>query len=278
MTERLADVTERIRSIRQLGAVVNAMTGIAAARARTARGQLEAVDLYAGNIAAAMARMVEGGGPGPRDAGQGRGALLLFCAEQGFAGAFTERVLDAVADDTGDDLFLIGTRAAAVASQRGLAPRWTASMPSHSPSIPKFADRMLGTLSADLASGRIGRLDAVYTVWRKGAARVERRRLLPLDPADLPQVTGDAPLIQLDRAALLTALGGEYLHAQLCQAALHAFAAENEARMAAMSAARAQVERELAADQAVERRVRQEATTAEIIELASGEQASRGRR
>ena len=54
MTERLADISARISGIRQLGAVVNAMKGIAAARAHTARTQLEAVDSYAASIAAAI--------------------------------------------------------------------------------------------------------------------------------------------------------------------------------------------------------------------------------
>ena len=54
MTERLADINARIEGVRQLGAVVNAMKGIAAARARTARAQLDAVDSYAATIAAAI--------------------------------------------------------------------------------------------------------------------------------------------------------------------------------------------------------------------------------
>ena len=62
MTERLADVSARIDGIRQLGAVVNAMKGIAAARARTAREQLEAIDSYAATVAAAMSSLL-----GPAD-------------------------------------------------------------------------------------------------------------------------------------------------------------------------------------------------------------------
>ncbi len=77
--------------------------------------------------------------------------------------------------------------------------------------------------------------------------------------------------------ALLDALTPDYLHAQLCRAALHSFAAENEARMEAMAAAHNQTERQLASLQATQRRVRQEEITAEIIELAAGEAASRER-
>ena len=56
MTDRLADITARIGGIRQLGAVVNAMRGIAAARAQQARSQLVAVDSYAKTIALAIGR------------------------------------------------------------------------------------------------------------------------------------------------------------------------------------------------------------------------------
>jgi F-type H+-transporting ATPase subunit gamma len=66
MTERLADISARIESISQLGAVVNAMKGIAAARAHTARAQLEAVDSYAATIAAVMSSAL---GPEARSQG-----------------------------------------------------------------------------------------------------------------------------------------------------------------------------------------------------------------
>jgi F-type H+-transporting ATPase subunit gamma len=46
MTERLADITARVDSISALGSVVNAMKGIAAARARMARTQVDEVEAY----------------------------------------------------------------------------------------------------------------------------------------------------------------------------------------------------------------------------------------
>jgi F-type H+-transporting ATPase subunit gamma len=85
----------------------------------------------------------------------------------------------------------------------------------------------------------------------------------------------NAPLLNLAPEALLSELTADYLHAQLCNAALHAFAAENEARMEAMAAAHNQIERQLSALRARQQNVRQEEITAEIIELAAGETASR---
>ncbi len=107
MTERLADVSARIDGIRQLGAVVNAMKGIAAARASTARAEIKAVDSYAATIAAAISNALGPASPASSaktSGGQADGStgLLVFCAEQGFAGAFSERILDSIEDRTVD--------------------------------------------------------------------------------------------------------------------------------------------------------------------------------
>ncbi len=77
---------------------------------------------------------------------------------------------------------------------------------------------------------------------------------------------------------LLERLAAEYLYAQLCEAAMHAFEAENEARMMAMASAKTNIETKLAALSHRERQVRQEEITAEIIELATGGQTLTGPR
>jgi F-type H+-transporting ATPase subunit gamma len=279
MTERLTNISARIDGIRQLGAVVNAMRGIAAARAQQARNQLVAVDSYAETIARAIGRtlaMVPV--PSPAGSRTARPGLVLFCAEQGFAGAFSERVLNAVRDDLAvSELFLVGTRGSAVAMERHLAVGWSSPMPSHSPGIPKLADRMAEALYAQIAKGKIDRLDAVFSRWQPGqGVRIERRQLFPLDMSVFRRPTdANVALVNLPPNALLIDLTADYVHAQLCNAALHAFAAENEARMEAMASARSQIERQLSRLQAMERIVRQEEITAEIIELAAGETASR---
>jgi F-type H+-transporting ATPase subunit gamma len=279
MTERLADIGARVEGVRQLGAVVNAMRGIAAARVQQARGQLVAVDGYAATIAAAIGRalaLFPAGAPaGTRRAG--RLALVLFCAEQGFAGAFSERVLDFAAGDLSTaKLFLIGTRGVAAAAERGLVAGWQTAMPAHTSGIPRLADRIAAALYASIAAGEIDRLDAIFSRWRPGdGSHARRARLLPVDPALFPRETAhDAPLTNLPPDALLNGLTADFLHARLCDAALHAFAAENEARMQAMESAREQIERQLSTLRAVQRRVRQEEITSEIIELAAGESAS----
>ena len=202
MTERLADITARIEGIRQLGGVVNAMRGIAAARAQQARTLLAAVDGYALIIAAAIGSAVsllpsdrQGGA-----AGSTRCGLILFCAEQGFAGAFSERILDAAgADLISSDLFLVGTRGATAAAQRNIVPRWKSAMPSQSLGIPKLADGIAEALYARIATGEIGALDAIFSYWQPGeGTHIERRRLFPLDRTAFARPPNrDAPLLEL---------------------------------------------------------------------------------
>lgn len=282
MTERLADISDRIEGVRQLGAVVNAMKGIAAARARVARTQLEAVDGYAATIAAAMSSAIRPDATASeKKTGRttGRIGLLVFCAEQGFAGAFSERVLDSIGGDLKTEtLFLIGSRGLSIAPSRGLAPVWTAAMPAHTPGIPKLADAITKEIYHRVAQGRIDGLDVLFTGWESGRPEVVRQALFPVDLSDYPPAGIEPPLMQLPADTLIDSLGADYFHALVCRAALHAFAAENEARMEAMSSAGSQIERELEAFQATLRRVRQEAITAEIIELGTGAASARDAR
>jgi F-type H+-transporting ATPase subunit gamma len=278
MTLRLADIGARIEGVEQLGAVVNAMRGIAAARAQQARTQVDAVDRYAATIAAAIGRalalMPSHAVANP--AKPTRPTLVVFAAEQGFAGAFSERVFASLGNElAGSLLFLVGTRGSTVLAERGIEPQWRGAMPSHSAGIPKLAEQISEALYGGIATGEIVRLDVVFSQWEPGhTAAIQRAALLPLDLSRFPSPTAtNAPLHNLAPADLLAGLTADYLHAQLCHATLHAFAAENEARVQAMAAARDQVGRQLTDLRAKERTVRQEEITEEVIELAAGASA-----
>jgi len=266
-----AELRSRIEGIRQLGGVVRAMTGIAGARARTARAQIAAVEGYADSLGDALAQAMAGiegdAAPAP-----GRPAVVAFCAEQGFVGGFSERVLEAVAQDQADsDLFLIGSRGVASAAVRGLVPVWSAAMPSRSASLPKFADQVVASV---FAQGDLRPVTVVHTVWARGQGHVERFSLFPLMP-EPGAAQHAAPLANLPAAELATSLSLDRLHALMTRAALRAFVAENEARMASMAAASRQIDAELGVLEALARRMRQEAITSEIIEIASGGMAAR---
>ena len=105
----------------------------------------------------------------------------------------------------------------------------------------------------------------------------ECRLLLPFDFRRFAvQVSGQPPLITLAPSTLLARLAEEYVFAELCEAALAAFAAENEARVATLLAAKNNLEHMHSDLQALEQQIRQDEITAEVVELASGAEA-RGR-
>jgi F-type H+-transporting ATPase subunit gamma len=278
MTARLADITARIEGIGQLGTVMSAMRGIAGARAQQARGQLAAVEHYAAGVTGAIGRVLSLISAGTGAAAPLRPALVIFCAEQGFAGAFSEHVLDAAGPELHTaSLFLIGTRGLAAARERGLTPGWSSPLPAHSAGIPRLADDIAQALYQRIAAAGLNQIDALFSRVQPGQTiTVERQRLLPFDLAAIPRAPpGGQPILNLAPEALLRGLLADYLHAQLCSAALHGFAAENQARMEAMAAAHQQVERQLESLRSAQRVVRQEEITAEIIELSAGEMASR---
>ncbi|MBA3053449.1 MAG: hypothetical protein FP826_00605 [Sphingomonadales bacterium] len=78
------------------------------------------------------------------------------------------------------------------------------------------------------------------------------------------------PLINIAPQALVSQLAEEYVFAELCEALMLSFAAENDARMRAMIAARTNVANKLDMLTASARRIRQEEITNEVIELAAG--------
>jgi F-type H+-transporting ATPase subunit gamma len=207
----------------------------------------------------------------------GRLAVALLCAGQGFAGAFSQRVLAAAGADLASyELFVARTRGAALAERR-IKPSWSGrGHPTRRHSQAGHHDRNRPCIPAWQQSIV---WKAVFCRWQPGQGiQATRQVLFPLEPVAFPAITNAvAPLLNLPPAALLQALTADYLDAEVCHAALHGFAAENEARMEAMAAGHTQTERQLAALQATRRRVRQEEIAAEIIDLAVGEAASRER-
>ena len=270
MSERLSETAGRIAATRQLDTVVTAMRGVAAARTREAQARLAGVRAYAdalGEAIGAALALAPPGRPEPRRAADR--VALVFCSEQGFVGAFNERLLAAARRQKGAALCIIGDRGASLAAEQGVEVAWSAPMISHVEDAPRLADRI-----ADALYARIGADEATSVMLIHGLpesasfARLVERPLVPLDLARFPPPRGQIPpLVTLPPQALLANLAQEYVFAELCEAVVLSFAAENEARMQAMIAARTNVRKTLEELEARYRRLRQEQITEEIIEL-----------
>ncbi len=88
-------------------------------------------------IGAALLLLPEGSA-GSRTA-TGRRALILCTAEHGFVGGFNERILDAARSvlDPEDALFILGSRGAALAQERGRPAAWAHPMATRPEGVPE---------------------------------------------------------------------------------------------------------------------------------------------
>lgn len=274
MSGRLAEVGQHLATTRELGVVVGAMRGIAAARVQEARQHLDGVRAYAATlgtaIGEALALLPEPQRPAATADGRAHTLVLALCAEQGFVGGFNERVLDAAQGvlDRGAQLWLLGERGELGARERGLLVDWTAPMAVHLDEVPALAGRLGDALYARLGSGTAQRVALVHG--QPGRSEVLVRSLLPFDYSRFAvSRRRQAPYLTLTPARLIADLADEYLYAELCEALVLSFAAENEARMQAMVAAQGNVEARRDELLAEFRRVRQDEITEEIVELSA---------
>jgi F-type H+-transporting ATPase subunit gamma len=282
MAERLAEVSAQIQNVHQLESVVVAMRGIAASRTQRARSLLPGINAYSSVVSRAIGQalsLMPADYPRAMKPARDRLGLILFCAEQGFAGAFSQRVLDdASADLARATTFVIGTRGLVAARERGLEPSWTAPMATHVDAVALLASDIADALYERFVDAALSEVRMIVPrSTSAGGIHIERRSLLPLDLTSFQgQTRSQPPLTTLSPDVLLERLTAEYVYARLCEAAMHTYEAENQARMMTMTAARNNIETRLAGLAQREQQLRQEEITNEIIELAAGAEASRG--
>lgn len=286
MSEKLSQIEAQLATARQLEAVITAMRGIAAARAREAQQRLAGIRASAATVGAAIGDALSIMAPdlapdGERRRVGGRRLVIALGAEQGFVGSFNEQIVERamqhrdIAHVFQCEFLMAGTRGAMLADERGLPLAWSAPMITHADDMARFASSLTDALYERLESPRLGAVAGVSLIHAipGAASRVEivEHSLLPFDygrfestPRTLP------PLRTLPPARLLAGLAQQYVFVGLCEAAMLSFAAENEARERAMLAARSNVRTKIDELAQRHRRVRQDDITSDILELAAG--------
>lgn len=278
---RLAEIQGHIASMDELRDIVGAMRSLAGMRVQEAQHALPGIRRYADSMAAAISAalllmpepVLEGGADrGPR-------ALVLCAAEHGFVGGFNERLLEA-AEATQrpiDRLFVLGSRGAALALERGWKVTWRSPLATRVGGAPDAIDRLAGELYTRILSGEISRIDVMFGRYQQGTPpQITKRLLLPLDTKSL--VTAQlqqAPLHNLAPRRLLERLMAEYVFALLTEAAVESIASENAARFAAMESAHDNVSKKLTELRQGARQARQTEITAELLDLITGAEAMR---
>lgn len=280
MADRLSDISSQIQNVRQLNGVVTAIRGIAGSRAQRGRSLLAGIEAYSAVVSRAIGealKLLPAEALFPPSHGRAKRGLILFCAEQGFAGAFSERVFEAAGADVEASVnVVVGTRGSTVASERRIKAEWSMAMTTRVDGVPDFANTLSEALYRYLARDTLVAVDILFPRSVAGSVRVDRHSLLPIDYSRFAGQKDQAPpLITLAPDLLLEHLTAEYIYAQLCEAAMHALVAENQARMIAMLAAKNNTDAKLASLTRREQQLRQEEITTEIVELAAGAEAAR---
>lgn len=273
---RLAEIEEHIDSMSKLQEIMGAMRSLAAMRMQEAQQALPGTRRYTAAMAAAVSdSLLLAERAGPAEAVLRRPRALVVCmAEHGFAGGFNERLLEAARKvlETGDRLYVLGSRGAAAAAERGLEPEWMHAMASRSSGVPEMVRRLAAALFGAIAAGEAGRVEVLFTrLQEHRAATVEHVRLLPIEtsafaaePARFP------PLYNLEPQELQERLIEEHVLAQLTDAATESIASENAARFAAMESAHESVSNKLDNLHQEARQTRQSEITTELLDLVAG--------
>jgi F-type H+-transporting ATPase subunit gamma len=276
---RLSEIQSHIASMDELLDIVGAMRSLAGMRVQESQRALPGIRSYADSMAAAIGSALLSM-PQPIQIDlleHGHRALILCMAEHGFVGGFNERMLEAARPTLKptDLLFVLGSRGAALAFERGRKVAWTQPMATRLAGAPDAVNLLINELYKRIARGDVGRVEVMFGRYRQGApSSIERRLLLPLDTRTLAAAKArQAPLHNLAPRRLFEKLMAEYVFALLTEAAVESIASENAARFAAMESAHENVGKKLAGLQENARQARQTEITAELLDLMTGAEA-----
>ena len=276
---RLSKIQSHIASMDELLDIVGAMRSLAGMRVQESQHALPGIRSYADSMATAIGSALLLMPQPVTEAHQRRGrcAAILCMAEHGFVGGFNERMLEAAEAtlNASDMLFVLGSRGAALAYERGREMAWTRPMATRLAGALDAVNSLTNELYARIARGEIARVEVMFARYRQGAASmIEHRLLLPLDTASLAAKSArQVPLHNLAPRPLLEELIADYVFALLTEAAVESIASENAARFAAMESAHDNVSKKLAGLQENARQARQTEITSELLDLMTGAEA-----
>lgn len=277
------DIRRRIRTVKNIQKITNAMKMVAAARLRKAQDRAEAARPYA----AAMRRMVQNAAAGAGDIShpllevreERSSVFVVIGADRGLAGSYNANVMQAALRAIGDrdpetvKLALVGKKAVSFFRRR---PYGVLDNVENLGSAVGFGDiapiaRRVRSLFESCQT------DAAYLVYARFITPMRQQpavvRLLPMEPPEARDCGSGDFEFEPPAADLLASLLPRYVDTQLYQALVEAQASEHGARMTAMSAATENAGEMLDALTLMYNKARQAAITSEILEVVTAAEA-----
>src|SRR5690242_11650728 len=143
---RLSEIQSHIASMDELLDIVGAMRSLAGMRVQESQHALPGIRSYADAMANAIgSALLLLPRPGPdQHQDHGSRALILCMAEHGFVGGFNERMLEAAEAilKPSDLLFVLGSRGASLALERGRKLQWMKPMATRLAGAPDTINRL----------------------------------------------------------------------------------------------------------------------------------------
>ena len=282
----LLDFRRRIRSVKNTQQITRAMKFVAAARLRRAQEAALAARPYAKELVrvlrSTISRITEPQHPLLARRPEERILVLVLTGERGLAGAFNTNILRKANEffraNKGRKLSVIPIGKKGRDALRKAGFNLIAEYINVLARVEFAAVREISTLVTDLFAK--GEIDSVYIVFSEFktvmSANLAVEKLLPVDPAQVQEGSGDAASAQVDyiyeqpEEQLLDRLLPRYVESQVQRAMLESSAAEHAARMTAMESATKNAGDVIEALTLHMNKVRQAAITKEIIEIVSG--------
>jgi F-type H+-transporting ATPase subunit gamma len=278
------EIRRRIGAVRNIRQATRAMQFVAASKLKRAQDAAVAARPYAEKIDEVLADLaaVLGDDDHPLLARREGGTrwVLLFTTDRGFAGSLNANAIRAAQRELvehGDNIRLVTVGRKGREAMRRFRVPLEATFQGFG-DRPTFAD-VLATarlVTDAYVNGAVDRVELVYSTFVSTLvqrARVEQ--LLPVQPTqDLEGIPGRQFIFEPSAAAVLEQLLPRYVATRLYRAVLENLASEQSARMIAMKNATDNAEDLIDDLTLTYNKVRQANITREMIEIATGAQAS----
>jgi F-type H+-transporting ATPase subunit gamma len=276
------DIRRRIRTVRNIEQITNAMRMVAAARLRKAQERVLAARPYASQMRSLMQRLAGAAGaithPLLQRHDGNRVALVVFSSDRGLCGSYNVNLgrltLDFINERQPSEvsLFVVGKRGRDLLRRRGYPP--TQSYPV--PTDGTFAHIRPISLAVRSMYEQ-NQVDEVYLVFARFVSTMVQRptvvQLLPVEPPVVAPEDQEQPLeyiFEPTPTQLLEHLLPRYVDTVLFQALLEAMASEFGARVTAMSNATNNASEMIEQLTLNLNRARQAAITKELAEIMGG--------
>ena len=281
----LKDIRDRIKSVKSIEQVTNAMKMVAAAKMRRAQENMEKARPYSSRLAEMLESLIPEIDrsllPELNVRPVERTMFMVITADRGMAGAFNHNVLreahqaiDAVGKENAD-IYCIGKKACGYFKNRNypialeVKEFWNALSYEHA---MKFGAEIVSRY----IKGQVDQVQVIYNRFVNVAHQeIRSETFLPMsyDPEKKDASYRPERLFEPSKEAVVKSIIPRYLNTQIWQFLLESYASEQAARMVAMENATSNAQ-DMIKDLTLQfNKARQTAITTEMLEIVSGAEA-----